>query len=76
MPRNGMKPLSYPSCREGSPAPSALHVRVVLSISTSAGIACPFPEETAYRNGRVVQTFPDMEELFEKEWNTSYYLAV
>ena len=27
---------------EGSPAPSALHVRVVLPISMSAGIACPF----------------------------------
>ena len=29
-------------CGEGSPAPSALHMRVVLPISTSAGIACHF----------------------------------
>ena len=35
MPYPGMRPLS-------SPAPSALHMRVVLPISTSAGIACPF----------------------------------
>ena len=33
----GMKRGS--GCGEGSPAPSALHVRVVLPISTSAGIA-------------------------------------
>ena len=32
-------------CGEGSPAPSALHMRVVLPISTSAGIACPFLEK-------------------------------
>jgi len=29
-------------CGEGSPAPSALHMRVVPPVSTSAGIACPF----------------------------------
>mgnify|MGYP000230319646 CR=1 FL=1 len=32
-------------CGEGSPAPSALHMRVVLPISTSAGITCPFLEK-------------------------------
>ena len=37
MPYPGMKRGS--GCGEGSPAPSALHVRVVLPISTSAGIA-------------------------------------
>ena len=37
MPGYGMKRGS--GCGEGSPAPSALHVRVVLPISTSAGIA-------------------------------------
>ena len=37
MPYPGMKRGS--GCGKGSPAPSALHVRVVLPISTSAGIA-------------------------------------
>ena len=50
-------------CGEGSPAPSALHMRVVLPISTSAGIACPFlVEKRLTATGGVTQTFPDMEE--------------
>ena len=49
-------------CGEGSPAPSALHMRVVLPISTSAGIACPFLEKRLTATGGVTQTFPDMEE--------------
>lgn len=64
-------------CGEGSPAPSALHMRVVLPISTSAGIACPFlrrnglPQQAAWhRLFRIWRNIP------EKEWKTGYYLAV
>ena len=64
-------------CGEGSPAPSALHMRVVLPISTSAGIACPFLEKTAYRNGWRDTDFSGYGGTFrKKEWKTGYYLAV
>mgnify|MGYP000771879019 CR=1 FL=1 len=71
----GMKRGS--GCGEGSPAPSALHVRVVLPVFTSAGIACPF----LGRNGlpqRAVwhRLFRIWRNILEKEWKTGYYLAV
>ena len=60
----GMKRGS--GCGEGSPAPSALHVRVVLPISTSAGIACPFlrrnglPQQAAWhRLFRIWRNIPE-----------------
>ena len=53
-------------CGEGSPAPSALHMRVVLPISTSAGIACPFlgrnglPQQAAWhRLFRIWRNIPE-----------------
>ena len=63
MPYPGMKPLFSPAVVKALPAPSALHMRVVLPISTSAGIACPFLEKKRLTaTGGVTQTFPDMEE--------------
>lgn len=64
-------------CGEGSPAPSALHMRVV----------CPYPRppvlpalslrKTAYRNGWRDTDFSGYGGTFrKKEWKTGYYLAV
>ena len=64
MPGYGMKRGS--GCGKGSPAPSALHMRVVLPISTSAGIACPFlgrnglPQQAAWhRLFRIWRNIPE-----------------
>ena len=65
-------------CGEGSPAPSALHMR---------GLFCPYPRppvlpalslrKTAYRNGWRDTDFSGYGGTFrKKEWKTGYYLAV
>ena len=63
-------------CGEGSPAPSALHMRVVLPISTPVLPALSL-RKTAYRNGWRDTDFSGYGGTFrKKEWKTGYYLAV
>ena len=65
-------------CGEGSPAPSALHMRVVLPISTRPPVLPALSlGETAYRNRRRGTDFSGYGGTFrKKEWKTGYYLAV
>lgn len=64
-------------CGEGSPAPSALHMRVVLPIPRPPVLPALSLRKTAYRNGWRDTDFSGYGGTFrKKEWKTGYYLAV